>query len=128
MQLGDSSHMLNPTDDRDQFTGVGVNLRWGSFHDTDQSLVARQDESRGGPTALSTISGPAQVSVTVDLDDQTYSVAIDGTEVGSGLAFDNFNTVTRLDTVRFYSNKMSEQSFSGRTFDNVEVFVPDQGP
>jgi hypothetical protein len=48
--------------------------------------------------------------------------------VGSGLAFDNFNTVTRLDTVRFYSNKMSEQSFSGRTFDNVEVFVPDQGP
>jgi hypothetical protein len=127
MQLGDSNLMLNPTNDRNQFSGVGVNLRWGSFADTDQSLVARQDATMGGPKALTTISGPTQVSVTVDLGDRTYSVTIDGTEVGSGLKFDNFGTVNTLDTVRFFTNDLAEQNFSGRTFDNVVVIVPNQG-
>jgi hypothetical protein len=126
MQLGDSSQMLNPTDGGNQFAGVGVNLRWGAFDNTDQNLVARQDASMGGPEALTAISGPTQVSVTVDLGDRTYSVAVDGTEVGSGLNFDDSGTVNKLDTVRFFTNNLIEASFSGRTFDNVAVVVPGQ--
>jgi hypothetical protein len=100
---------------------VGVNLRWGGFGDVDQSLVARQDATRGGPTPLTVISGPTHVSVNVNLATRTYSVTIDGVVVGSALNFDNLGTVSRLDTVRFLTNNLDEANFSGRTFDNVIV-------
>jgi hypothetical protein len=100
---------------------VGVNLRWGGFGDVDQRLVARQAASMGGPTPLTIISGPTHVSVTVSLATRTYSVTIDGVVVGSGLSFDNPGTVSKLDTVRFWTNNMNESNFSGRTFDNVII-------
>jgi hypothetical protein len=121
MQLGDSTLMVNPSDSATQSTGVGVNLRWGSFNNVDQSLVARQDATKGGPTALTVISGPAHLLVTADLVTRTYSVSIDGILVGSGLSFDQLGTVSTLDSVRFFTNKLNEQNFSGRTIDNVMV-------
>jgi hypothetical protein len=121
MQLGDSALMVDPSSGSNQFNGVGVNLRWGGFGDVDQSLVARQDATRGGPTPLTVISGPTHVSVNVNLATRTYSVTIDGVVVGSALNFDNLGTVSRLDTVRFLTNNLDEANFSGRTFDNVIV-------
>jgi hypothetical protein len=121
MQLGDSALMVDPSSGSNQFNGVGVNLRWGGFGDVDQRLVARQAASMGGPTPLTIISGPTHVSVTVSLATRTYSVTIDGVVVGSGLSFDNPGTVSKLDTVRFWTNNMNESNFSGRTFDNVII-------
>jgi hypothetical protein len=117
MQLGDSALMVDQPSNATHATGVGVNLRWGNFHDIDQSLVARQD---GGPTALGVVSGPGQVSVNVDLSARTYSVAINGVEVGSSLFFDDLD-VEKLDTVRIFTNNLNETSFSGRTFDNMII-------
>jgi hypothetical protein len=121
MQLGDSALLVDPSSRSNQFNGVGVNLRWGGFGDVDQRLVARQDASMGGPTPLIVISGPTHVSVTVNLATRTYSVTIDGVVVGSGLNFDNLGSVSKLDTVRFWTNDLNESSFSGRTFDNVII-------
>jgi hypothetical protein len=121
MQLGDSSLMVNPSSTATQSTGVGVNLRWGSFSNVDQSLVARQDATRGGPTALTVISGPTHLSVTADLDSRTYSLSVNGALVASGLSFDQLGTVATLDSVRFFTNNLDEQDFSGRTIDNVLV-------
>jgi hypothetical protein len=121
MQLGDSSLMVNPSSTATQSTGVGVNLRWGSFSNVDQSLVARQDATRGGPTALTVISGPTHLSVTADLASRTYSLSVDGALVASGLSFDQLGTVATLDSVRFFTNNLDEQNFSGRTIDNVLV-------
>jgi hypothetical protein len=123
MQLGDSTLMVDPTSNATQSTGVGVNLRWGSLHNIDQSLVARQDATRGGPTALAVMSGPTHISVTADLVDRTYSVILNGTLAGSGLSFDQLGTVSTLDTVRFFTNNLNEQNFSGRTIDNLSVFT-----
>jgi hypothetical protein len=121
MQLGDGALMVNPSSDLTRFTGVGVDLRWGLFDNTDQNLVARQDATRGGPTALKVISGPTRLSVTADLTAGTYSVKVDGAVVGSGLSFDNLDTVSILDTVRFFTNRLDEQNFSGRTIDNLSI-------
>jgi hypothetical protein len=112
--------MVNPTSNLDQFDGVGVNLRWGSFSNVHQNLVARQDTTLGGPTAIAIVSGPARVSVRVDLSARTYSVAIDGGEVRSGLFFDDLG-VEKLDTVRLFTYNLNETSFAGRTFDNVVI-------
>ncbi|HEU0020721.1 MAG TPA: PKD domain-containing protein, partial [Dehalococcoidia bacterium] len=121
MQLGDSTLMVNPSSTATQSTGVGVNLRWGSFSNVHQSLVARQDATRGGPTALAVISGPTHLSVTADLAARTYSVSINGALVRSGLSFDQLGTVSTLDSVRFFTNNLNELNFTGRTIDNVLV-------
>jgi uncharacterized membrane protein len=121
MQLGDSTLMVDPIGNLTRFTGVGVNLRWGSNAGIDQRLVARQDATMGGPAGLAVISGPTHLSVTADLATRTYSVTIDGVLVSSGLSFDNISTVSSLDSVRIYTNSLDEQNFSGRTFDNLII-------
>jgi hypothetical protein len=118
MQLGDSTQMVNPISSLTRFTGVGVGLRWGG---PNQSLQARQDPSMGGITPLTTISGPTVLSLAIDLDTQTYSVTVDGDEVGSGLQFDHLGSVSTLDSVRFFPSNLTEVNFSGRSFDNLIV-------
>jgi hypothetical protein len=127
MQLGDSTQMLDTL--VNPHAGVGVNLRWGANGLFPQRLVARQNG--GGPGVqplVDLLSGTRQVSVNVDLATGTYSVAIDGTQVGTGLAFDDSANVTTLDTVRFLTNNMLAASFSGRTFDNVIISGGSGGP
>jgi hypothetical protein len=119
MQLGDSNLMVNPLSNLTRFTGVGVGLRWGqNGGGIDQTLEARQGSTS---TSLGTVSGLAHLSLTIDLDAQTYSVAIDGVAAGSGLGFDNPTTVTTLDTVRFFTSNVNELNFSGRAFDNLVI-------
>jgi hypothetical protein len=129
MQLGDSSRMVErPSNNGSQFTGVGVDLRWGHFSGSgDQALVARQNGGGASVTPLAVISGPTRLSVTVDLDPvpPKYSVTITsgsvGTVVVDGLDFDDSGGVSQLDTVRFITNNLDEPSFSGRAFDNVII-------
>jgi hypothetical protein len=131
MQLGDSAGMADPPSSiGTQFTGVGVDLRWGNFAGSGhQSLVARQNGGGASVTPLAVISGPAHLSVSVDLDLEPpkYSVTIatdtGGTVTVNGLAFDDARTVSKLDTVRFFTNNLDEASFSGRAFDNVTIAI-----
>ena len=113
MQLGEGSK-LNSSN---QNTGVGVNLVWAKIGTSQQKLGYRNN---GATTALTTMSAAAHIKVTANLDSKTYSVAMNGITVGSGLPFDA-DTLTRLDTIRLFTTKLNETSFAGRTFDNVSI-------
>ena len=110
MQLGDGRRMRDDTWD----DGIGVNLGWGSIAGVHEQLAYRQN---GVHVSLAPLSGPAQIKVTADLDTRTYAVTVDGTLVGSGIRFDE--AVGALDTLRFFTDVLSEANFSGRTFDSV---------
>jgi hypothetical protein len=109
MQLGDGALMSNV----DQGVGVGVNMVWTRFNGIDETLCYREG---GGVSALTVLSGTANVTVEVDLDQYTYEVAIDGSVVGSQVPFDN---LVGLDTVRFFVDTIGDENFSGRSFDSV---------
>jgi hypothetical protein len=111
MQLGEIGRMSDSEPD----AGIGVNLIWTSIDGAHQSLGYR---AGGILTPLAVVSGPAAVSVDVDLDGRTYSVAVDGVVAGSGIPFDGEVT---LDTVRFLTDNLNEQNFSGRAFDKVTI-------
>jgi hypothetical protein len=111
MQLGENGLMSESEED----DGIGVNLIWTSIDGAHQSL----GYSVGGMlTPLAVVSGLAGVSVEVDLEDRTYSVAVDGEVAQSGIPFD---ADVALDTVRFLTDNLNEQNFSGRAFDNVVI-------
>jgi hypothetical protein len=110
MQLGDSA--LMSADSRD--AGVGVNLVWGPLNDQER-LGYRVG---GSTTDMTGLSGAATVRVIVDLDQATYRVLVDGTMIGSVIPLDN---AAALDTVRFFTDRVNENQFSGRTIDNVRI-------
>jgi hypothetical protein len=112
MQLGDHAVMSNGARDG----GVGVNLIWTRIGGSHQSLGYRKG---GVNTALAELSGPAHVTVAADLTSQTYSVSVDGVEVGAGIFFDA--PVSSLDLVRYFTDNLNEENFSGRTIDNVVI-------
>jgi hypothetical protein len=122
MQLGKGSLMVDPTNNVNRFTGVGVRLRWGLRDGTQQMLTAAS--TTGGITDMQVISGPTTISVTADVGAKTYSVTINGTLAASGLIMDNLATVDFLDTVRFYTTKLDDAAISGRAFDNVIISTP----
>jgi hypothetical protein len=111
MQLGDSATL----NDGSQDAGAGVNLVWTSTSGVHQTLGYRK---AGVDTALTVVSGPARISVAANLDDKTYSVAVNGAVVGTGIPFD---ARVSLNTVRFYTDNLNEANFSGRTIDNVNI-------
>jgi hypothetical protein len=115
MQLGEGALMSDSSPD----AGVGVNLIWTNLGGADQTLAYRQ---AGVNTPLVALSGPAAISVSADPDLHTYSVAIDGAVVQSGLPFD---AQVSLDTVRFLTDGLNEANFSGRSFDNVTISSSD---
>jgi len=117
-QLGDGAVMS----DNSQDVGAGVNLIWTRINGAHQSLGYHQG---GVNTALAVMSGPAHISVAADLDAQTYSVAVDGAMVQSGIPFD---TNVSLDTVRFFTSNLEGTKFSGRSIDNVVIITPATEP
>jgi hypothetical protein len=118
MQLGQGSQMSDASLD----AGVGVNLVWTNFSGTHETLAYR----RGGSlTGLQVIKGINQVRVVADLDAKTYSVWVNNTAVGAGIAFD---ANVSLDTVRFLTDGLNEIYFSGRCFDNLVVEASSSTP
>jgi len=92
MQLGDGGGMSDASQDG----GAGINLVWTRIDGAHQSLGYRKD---GADTALAVLSGPAAISVTADLDAETYTVLVDNLVVGTDMPFD---ASVSLDTVRFW--------------------------
>ncbi|UCG12259.1 MAG: hypothetical protein JSU72_17450, partial [Deltaproteobacteria bacterium] len=109
--LGDGALMT----DADQDVGVGVNLLWTRIDGVHESFGYRWG---GTVTALTALSGIANVTVVVDLDQYTYEVVIDGSVVQSQVPFDN---LVDLDTVRFFADEIGDSKFAGRSFDKVEI-------
>jgi hypothetical protein len=110
MQLGDGAQM----DAGDWDNGIGVNLMWAPLGNHEQ-LGYR---AGGVASALTQVSGAAAIRVVVDLNASTYDVMVDGVTVGADLPMDN---VAAVDTVRFFTDALNENNFSGRAFDNVRV-------
>ncbi|MBV7327422.1 putative Ig domain-containing protein [Chloroflexi bacterium TSY] len=111
MQLGDGSQLSNKNTDN----GIGVNLVWTRIGNVHETLGYRQGKNN---TALTQISGPTQLSVKVDVDTNTYELSVNGNVVQSNNPFDKN---VPLNTIRFLTDGLNEQNFSGRCFDNVEV-------
>ena len=111
MQLGDSSLMS----DNDHDSGVAVNLVWTKLGGIHEQLGFRDNGAAAGIAAL---SGSAQISVVADLDLGTYDVKINGATVSAGLPFDSDSSI---DTVRFFVDRLNENNFAGRAFDNLVI-------
>ncbi len=111
MQLGQGS-IMNDTAPND---GVGINLVWTALNNVQETLAYRKG---GVDTSLTTVSGPAVIQVTANLDTNTYQVTVNGTAVGSALPFDSD---VNLDTVRYLTDGLNEIFFAGRCFDNVSI-------
>ncbi len=95
--------------------GVGINLVWTALNNVQETLAYRKG---GVDTSLITVSGPALIQVTANLDTNTYQVTVNGTVVGSALPFDSD---VNLDTVRYLTDGLNEIFFAGRCFDNVSI-------
>jgi lysophospholipase L1-like esterase len=111
MQLGEGSQMS----DNDPHAGVGVNLMWAKITGSQETLAYQQG---GTNTGLTQVSGSAQISVVADLDASAYQVAVNGVTVGNNLPLDN---AVNLDTMRFFTDGLNEQNFTGRCFDNLAI-------
>jgi hypothetical protein len=104
--------------DASQNGGAGVNLVWTSINGSHESLGFRQGNV---DTLLTGVSGPVHIRVVANLTARTYSVAVNNTVIQSNIAFDSNVPV---DTVRFFTDGLHHQNFSGRTFDNVVITGP----
>ncbi|MCJ7695082.1 MAG: DUF5060 domain-containing protein, partial [Anaerolineaceae bacterium] len=111
MQLGENALMNN----YDQNNGVGVNLVWTRINDIHQTLGYRQADV---DTALRVVSGPTSFSVLVNLDTHTYQISLDGEVIQTDIPFDN---QVNIDTLRFFSDVLNDEFFSGRCFDNLSL-------
>lgn len=117
MQLGDSS-LMRETESLNGLLddGVGINLSWTGLSGTQESLEYVQN---GLYTPISQISGNTTIQVLADMDTYLYSVLINGSVVVTDIGFDN--NVSSIDSVRFYTDEVDTNSFSGRNFDNVQI-------
>lgn len=113
MQLGEGALMSADN----QEGGVAVDLVWTQVGGVHQTLAYRQG---GLDTSLAVVSGATTLSVTADLDAQTYQVSVGGTAVGSNIPFDQ---PVAIDTVRYFTDSLNEAFIRGRCFDNVQVDV-----
>jgi predicted esterase len=118
MQLGKSSEMSDFVPD----LGVGVNLVWTFIGGGHEMLGYIQG---GGTTSLTTVSGSTEIQVMVDLDAKSYTVFVEGAGLLCGIPFDN---AVALDTVRFISDQLNDGNFSGRSFDDVDVWMLEAPP
>jgi hypothetical protein len=117
MQLGDSALMSDTSFD----AGVGVNLVWSAIGGNQEVFGYR---AGGKDVVLVPLSGVATIEVSADLDQFTYDVSINGTQVQTGIPFSN---LVELDTVRFFTDGLNELNFAGRSFDNVELHTTSTG-
>jgi len=127
MQLGDSASL-----GASHTTGVAVSLIW-----TDPGNGITDHEGFGTSdgatyTQIGVVTGPdgyndggdATVTVSVDLDANTYDITItgdglfSGTGTATGVAFDNN---VDIDTVRFYTNSLNIANFNHHEIDDVLI-------
>jgi hypothetical protein len=130
MQLGDSALLVSP--DTSDNTGVAVNLIWGS---DDQGLTNHEGfgyDLGGSVTEVGVVSGDAgsnaggdaTVTVTADLDANTFDLAVtgsglvSGTGTATGVAFDNN---VDIDSVRIYLDGVKDNAFGDLEIDDVTV-------
>jgi VCBS repeat-containing protein len=112
MQLGNGAQMTAGS----ATAGVGVNLVWGRIGGVDQTLGYRR---AGATTALVALTGHAKIRVRVDVGALAYDVYLDGQRVGTAIPLET--SAAAFNTMRFFTDGMDEQAFSGRSFDTITV-------
>jgi len=133
MQLGDSASLDAPPISNGR-TGVAVNLKWGgpnaglSAHET-LSYYNGASLNAGGVGVVSgdggyNNGGAARVTVTADLDANTFDISvtgdglISGTGTATGIAFNNN---VDIDTVRIYAEEVSDDDIVGKMIDDLVI-------
>jgi hypothetical protein len=111
MQLGNGAQMTASS----ATAGVGLNLVWGRIGGADQTLGYRRG---GATTAIRPLSGRATIRVLVDVAALTYDVYVDGQSVETRIPLE---ANVAFSAMRFFSDGVEEQAFSGRTFDSITV-------
>ncbi|MEE9604495.1 MAG: hypothetical protein V3V70_02895, partial [Candidatus Scalindua sp.] len=115
MQLG-QGNLMNDTSPMEQ--GVAVNLKWGGPNNgltTHEGLSYVVD---GLVTQVATVSGGNErITVSLDLDSNTYNVSIGGQEVTNIPLENNVS----IDTVRFFAHNLNSNNFAYREIDNVVI-------
>ena len=112
MQLGDGAQMNAGS----TTAGVGVNLVWGRIGGVDQTLGYRR---AGATTALAPLTGHGTIRVHVDIGALAYDVYLDGQRVGTAIPLET--SAATFNTMRFFTDGVDEQAFSGRSFDAISV-------
>lgn len=111
MQLGNAAQM----NEASATAGVGLNLVWGRIGGADQTLGYRRGAAT---TALRPLTGRATVRVRVDVGALSYDVYVDGQSVESQIPLE---ANVAFDAMRFFTDGLDEQAFTGRTFDSITV-------
>lgn len=118
MQLGNSATMVSPgTSDS---TGVAINLKWGSpsMGMTMHKGFGYVTGNGATTTTIQSLTGSKTILVTANLAYRTYDIAVNGTTVASGVAFDNN---VSIDAIRLYADGVSNGNFSSRSFDTITI-------
>jgi len=134
LQLGDSATMVSPA--TSITTGVAVNLRWGDDTNgfTDEEGFGYYDGSSA--TQIAVVSGYdgyntggfAYVTVTADLDANTFDLSvtgdglISGTGSATGVAFDNN---VDIDTVRICFHEIGNTNMGTMDMDHMVIIGSD---
>ena len=135
MQLGDSALMVNPTVSDN--TGVAVNLKWAGLNAAYPGTGFPEHEGFGyvngaSLTQVGVVSGDAgynsggdaQVSVTVNMNTNTYNLVItgDGLISGTGSASNvPFDNDIDIDAVRIYLDKLNSGKFEDLEMDDIII-------
>lgn len=134
IQLGDGNAMDDPATSHD--SGVAVNLKWGG-NEAD-GVSAMTDEEGfgytldGSDTQIGVVSGDdgdneggdARITVTVDLDANTYDISVTGPGLvsGSGTASNvPFDEDVDIDTLRIFLDELEQANFGDLEVDDIEI-------
>jgi hypothetical protein len=102
--------------------GVAVNLIWGS---PSHGMVTHEGLGYvvdGTVTQVETVrGGSAPITVLVHLATRTYGVSVAGQQLADKIRLPE--PLLAIDTVRFFAHQLSQQNYTRREIDNVEVAV-----
>jgi len=85
---------------------------------TTQECFGYEDAS-GNDVQLATVSGPTAIKVTVNFSAQTYDIFLNSVLQMSNVLFRN--SITTIDTVRFFLDQLHDHNFDDRYIDNVKI-------
>ncbi|MCH7876528.1 MAG: DUF2341 domain-containing protein, partial [Gemmatimonadetes bacterium] len=120
MQLGNSATMVSPSTSNN--TGVAVNLKWAGTSNGMTNHEGFGYVQGASTTEVAVVSGGSgndhTIEVIANLDNNTFTLKIDGTVQASGVAFDNN---VAIDAVRIYADELGGGNFATREFDDLTI-------
>jgi outer membrane protein assembly factor BamB len=110
MQLGNAA-LMNGNDPQ---AGVGISLLWSRLGNHETLGYRHPNGSQG----IIQMNGARSLQVRANLESHTFDLSIDGQSVATGLPFAQN---VALDRVRLVADRVQQQFFTGRCFDNMAL-------